>query len=218
MKRILLATIFLFAGISVFAQSESPDSLSIQSVIDACVSMRDAVASGDKAAIQRSADELRACNTSNFSSLRCKDDTVSSLNGHLVFDDIFADSLAAGHDVYQRADDISRSASTRGQTADGSILTKTCFVKAGGTAKYSFVASGRQELAVVAETGGLLTMMIHVENSAGLDEHHDDTVDVKKGRSYRKTVFNLPRSPRCKVELEVVNCGGKDCSFVVISN
>lgn len=218
MKRFLLFAFLLAASFSVFAQSDETDSLSIQAAIDACISMRDAVASGNREAIQRSADEFKACNTSNFSSLRCKDDSVTSLNGHLVFDDAFADSLAAGNDVYQQADDISRSASTRGQTADGSILTKTCFVKAGGTTKYTFVATGHQELAVVAEAGGLLTMRIHVKNSAGLDERHDDTVDVKKGRPHRKVVFDMPRSPRSTVELEVVNCGNKDTSFVVISN
>jgi predicted methyltransferase len=218
MKKILLFSVLFTLSLAVFAQSAETDSMSIQAAIDACVQMRDAVATGDRGAIQRSADELKACNTSNFSSLRCKDDTISSLNGHLVFDDVFADSLAEGRDVYQHADEISRSASTRGQTADGSIVTKTCMVKAGGTTKYSFVASGRQELAVVAEAGGLVTMRIHVRNSAGLDERHDDTVDVKKGRSQRKVVFDLPKSPRCTVELEVVNCGGKDCSFVVISN
>lgn len=219
MKRILLVTIMTVVLFPVFAQNGAADSMSIQAAVDACISMRDAVYSGDREAIQRSAEALKECHTADFKSLRCKDDSLASLNGHLVFDETFADSLAAGkEDVYQQADDISRSSSTRGQTADGSILTKTCFVKAGKSTKYSFVASGRQELAVVAEAGGLITMRIRVTNAAGLDERHDDTVDVKKGRPHRKVVFDMPKSPRCSVELEVINCGGKDCSFVVISN
>lgn len=217
MRRFLLLSLFSIFSLCLFAQSDN-DSLSIQAAIDACVSMRDAAASGDNAAIQRSAEELRACGTTEFNGLRCKDTAESSLNGHLVFDEAFADSLAAGGDAYGNAYGISRTTATRGQTADGSILTKTCFVKAGQSTKYTFSSRGRQELAVVAEAGGLLTMRIHVTNTAGLDQRYDDTEDVRKGRPQRKAVFNLPTDRRNTVELEVVNCGSKDCSFVVISN
>jgi hypothetical protein len=180
--------------------------------------MRDAVANNDSAAIKQSANDLKAAGTTNFSSLRCKDDSIASLNGHLVFDEAFADSIAEGKDVYSKADDLNRSTAHRGQTADGSILTKTCFVKAGKSTKYSFASKGHQELAVVAEAGGLVTMKVHVTNSAGLDKRFDDTKNVKKGMPQRKTSFELPTDRRNTVELEVVNCGEKDCSFVVISN
>jgi hypothetical protein len=61
-------------------------------------------------------------------------------------------------------------------------------------------------------------MKVHVTNSAGLDKRYDDTKAVKKGMSQRKTSFELPTDRRNIVELEIVNCGKKDCSFVVISN
>lgn len=217
MRRFLLLSLFFITSLCLFAQT-GDDSLSIQAAFDACVSMRDAAASGDNAAIHQSAEELRACGTAVFSSLRCKDSVAGSLNGHLVFDEDFADILASGRDAYSDADNLSRETTTRGQTADGSILTKTCFVKAGQSTKYTFSSRGRQELAVVAEAGGLLTMRIRVTNTAGLDQRYDDTEDVRKGRPQRKTVFNLPTDRRNTVELEVVNCGSKDCSFVVISN
>ena len=92
------------------------------------------------------------------------------------------------------------------------------FVKAGKSTKYNFFSKGHQELAVVAENGGLVTMKIHVTNSAGLDVRHDDTKSVKRGLPQRKTSFELPTDRRNTVELEVVNCGNKDISFVVISN
>ena len=130
----------------------------------------------------------------------------------------FADSIAEGKDVYGKADDMNRSTAHRGQTSDGSILTKTCFVKAGKSTKYSFASKGHQELAVVAEAGGLVTMKIHVTNNAGLDKRFDDTKNVKKGMPQRKTSFELPTDRRNTVELEIINCGKKDCSFVVISN
>ena len=186
--------------------------------MDACIAMRDAVAASDTAAIRKSASDLKDCQTVGFSSLRCKDDSIESVNGHLVFTEAFADSLASGKDVYEKADEMTRTTARRGQTSDGSILTKTCFVKAGKSTTWTFPSRGHQELAVVAEAGGLVTMKIHVTNSAGLDQRFDDTKSVKRGLPQRKTSFELPNDRRNTVELEVVNCGNKDCSFVVISN
>lgn len=88
----------------------------------------------------------------------------------------------------------------------------------GQSTKYSFASKGRQELAVVAEAGGLVTMKIHVTNNSGLDKRYDDIDDVKIGRPQRMTCFDLPANKRNTVELEIINCGDKDCSFVVISN
>ncbi len=217
MKKFLLTLCAFASTMSLFAQTES-DSLSIQAAFDACIAMRDAVAANDSAAIRQSAQDLKDCNAASFNSLRCKDDSVASLNGHLVFSEAFADSLAEGRDIYDQADDMSRSTAHRGQTADGSILTKTCFVKAGQSTTYTFPSRGHQELAVVAEAGGLVTMKIHVTNTAGLDKRFDDTKYVKKGMPQRKTSFELPTDRRNTVELEVINCGTRDCSFVVISN
>jgi predicted enzyme related to lactoylglutathione lyase len=218
MRQIVLILLSVLSVGIVSAQSETTDSMSIDAAFNACIAMRDAVANNDSVAIKQSAIDLKAAGTTNFSSLRCKDDSIASLNGHLVFDEIFADSLAEGKDVYRKADDMNSSKAHRGQTADGSILTKTCFVKAGKSTKYSFASKGHQELAVVAEAGGLVTMKVHVTNTAGLDKRFDDTKNVKIGMPQRKTSFELPTDRRNTVELEIVNCGNKDCSFVVISN
>lgn len=218
MRRIL-STILLCLSISVaWAQDNDQDNLSIQAVIDACISMRDAAATGDTAAMRRSAHELRETGVTDFHSLRCRDDSISSLNGHLVFTETFADSLACNPDSYDKADEINRTRTHRGVTADGSYFTKTGMAKAGESTKYTFVSKGYQELAVVAESGGLVTMKIHATNSAGLDQRYDDTKSVKKGMPQRKTSFTLPSDRKNTVELEVINCSDKDCSFVVISN
>lgn len=219
MKYISIFLFYILCALNVSAQDGSADNMSIDAVFKACIAMRDAVSANDSAAIKQSAKDLKDAGTTSFSSLRCKDDSISSLNGHLVFDEAFADSIAEGKDVYDKTDDFTRTtAAHRGQTADGSILTKTCFVKAGKSTKYSFASKGHQELAVVAEAGGLVTMKIHVTNSAGFDKRFDDTKSVKKGMPQRKTSFELPTDRRNTVELEIVNCGNKDCSFVVISN
>ena len=219
MKRLSLFLLTLTLCLSTFAQEE--ETMSIDNVMNACIAMQEADAKNDTVAMRQAADSLRANDVSTFSSLRCKDEDAAetTFNGHFVFSEDFADSLlVGGADAKAHADEFTRTAPHRGQTANGSILTKNCFVKAGKSTKYTFASRGRQELAVVAEAGGLVTMKIHVTNTAGLDEWHSDTVDVKKGRPHRKTVFNLPKDKRNTVELEVVNCSGKDISFVVISN
>ncbi len=218
MRKIVIVLLSAFGILTAYAQETCTDSMSIDAAFNACIAMRDAVANKDSVAIKQSVNDLKAAGTTNFSSLRCKDDSIASLNGHLVFDEAFADSIAEGKDVYGKADDMNRSTAHRGQTSDGSILTKTCFVKAGKSTKYSFASKGHQELAVVAEAGGLVTMKIHVTNNAGLDKRFDDTKNVKKGMPQRKTSFELPTDRRNTVELEIINCGKKDCSFVVISN
>ncbi len=232
MRRILIITFSVLCSLGISAQEETSD---IQAVFDACVRLRDAVAANDSASIKQSANDLKDCNIADFSKLRCDDDSVTSLNGHMVFDPVYADSLVGSKDAYENADSIvvislGRSDYTddvdvmvlpeqkRGQTADGSIFTKTCFVKAGKSTKYSFLSRGTQELAVVAEPGGRLTMKIHVTNSKGFNKTFNDTKQVKKGMPQRKRVIQLPFSPVSKVELEIVNCGNKDTSFVVISN
>lgn len=217
MKRFILLMTFAIMAIQTFSQTKEAADITIQKAYDACISMRDAVGSNDKEAIRNAARDLSSCDTKEFNSLRCKSGVVS-VNGHLLFDEVFANALAEGKDVYQQADSISKSRTHRGQTADGSILTKTCFANAGKTVKYTFPSKGRQELAVVAESGGLVTMKIHVKNKKGLDRRYDDTTKVKLGMPQRKVVFDLPKDCMNIVELEVVNCSKKDISFVVISN
>lgn len=193
MKKTVLIILSVIYSFSAYAQDASTDSMQIQAVVDACISMRDAVAAGDTAAIRQSGQDLKASGVTSFNSLRCKDDSIASLNGHIVFDEAFADNLAAGNtSVYDKADDMNRSTAHRGQTTDGSYLTKTCFVKAGKSTKWTFASKGHQELAVVAEAGGLVTMKIHVTNSAGLDKRFDDTKQVKKGLPSERHPSNCP--------------------------
>lgn len=222
MRKILSTILLSLCCLVAWAQDNEQDSLSIQAVIDACISMRDAAAASDSAALCQSAQELRKTGATEFSSLRSNDPdfyiTRGSLKGHLVFNEHFAECLAEDSTYYEKADDVKNMESHRGVTVDGSYFTKTGIVGAGKSTSYSFVSKGYQELAVVAESGGLITMKIHVTNSAGLDQRYDDTKSVKKGLPQRKTSFTLPSDKRNTVELEIINCSDKDCSFVVISN
>ena len=85
-----------------------------------------------------------------------------------------------------------------GKTLDNNLLTKTVYIKGGKSTKYTFASRGHQELAVVAEPGGLITLKIHVTNSEGLNLYFDDVQDVRKGRQSRNTiiVFRNPKQPK----------------------
>ena len=216
MKRFSLIVMLSLFTFSLFAQENDVDA-KIQKVYKACIAMRDAACTKDSAAIKHSAMQLKDCETKEFTALRSKQEQ-GSLDGHIVFDEEFANLLAEGKDVYQQSDSINRTRIVRGQTANGAILTKTCFVKAGKSVKYSFPSKNKQILAVVAEAGGRVTMKVHVSNKKGLNKRYDDTISVKQGLPNRKTTFMLPSDCMNIVELEVVNCSKKDISFVVISN
>ena len=54
MKKTVLIILSVIYSFSAYAQDASTDSMQIQAVIDACISMRDAVAAGDTAAIRQS--------------------------------------------------------------------------------------------------------------------------------------------------------------------
>lgn len=204
----------------VIANEDSCNIESIQSAIDACLLLAESAESNDTTALRKAKEAMQACGLSNFGALRQQNrDENESLDGHLVFNVAFADSLAEGKNPYINADNINRSSTHRGQMTGGQILTKTVFVKANGKSVYTFNSRDRQELAIVAEPGGLVTTRVHAVNKqAGINEWHNDTADVAKGRNSRKTAFTLPHSPRSQVTLEITNCTNKDISVVVISN
>lgn len=204
----------------VIANEDSCNIESIQSAIDACLLLAESAESNDPTTLRKAKEAMLACGLTNFGALRQqhKDENVS-LDGHLIFNVAFADSLAEGKNPYSNADNINRASTHRGQMTGGQVLTKTVFVKANGKSVYTFNSRDRQELAIVAEPGGLVTTRVHAVNKqVGINEWHNDTADVAKGRNSRKTAFTLPHSPRSQVSLEILNCTNKDISVVVISN
>lgn len=222
MRRYFVVAMLLLVCQHSFAQDSNDDNgLRIQAAIDACISLRDAFVANDSAAMAISADLLGGQHPAIFSNIECQDEDIHSLDGHLVFEAEFVRQFLISSSVLDSADTIYEGIKAdleRGQTPDGSILTMTCVVKAGQSTKYIFTSQGHQELAVVAEAGGMITMKIRVTNRTGLDRRYDDTHNVKDGMPHRQVCFDLPNDKANMVELEVVNCGAKDCSIVIISN
>ena len=202
----ILYLLIILCG-NLFAQDEeNMQNLTIKGVMDAYIAMRDAAAVKDTVAMKSSARYLAehgVCESTLISPKKWKGD--NSLEGHLDFTNFYSDSLRAVR-------------SERGQNADGSISSKTFFIKAFQKIEYVFPASGYQELGVVAEHGGLVTIKVRVSNASGFTATHDDRNDVKAGRGQRYKYFTMPDSPMSKVTLEVINCCNRDFSFVVVSN
>lgn len=220
MSSIVLSAQECVAESVVIANEDSCSTESIQAAIDACLLLAESAESKDTVSLRQAKAAMEECNLSYFGSLRAQNrDVNESLEGHLVFNAAFADSLANGKDAYKNSENINRSSVHRGQMQQGGILTKTCLIKANGKSVYTFVSSDRQELAVVAEPKGLITTRVHAVNrTKGINEWHNDTTDLTKGRNSRKTAFNLPSNPKTTVTLEITNCTNKDISVVVISN
>lgn len=204
----------------VIANEDSCKIESIQAAIDACLMLAESAESKDEEALLKAKEAMEECRLAPFGALRQVDKSDDgSLEGHLVFNVAFADSLAQGKDPYKDADHINKREAHRGQMENGQIMTKTILIKANGKSTYKFTSHDRQELAVVAEPGGRITTRVHAVNeNKGINEWHNDTSDVAKGRNSRKTAFTLPHSPRSQVTLEIANCTNKDISVVVISN
>ena len=220
MSSIVLSAQECVADAVVIANEDSCSTESIQAAVDACLLLAEAAESKDTVDLRKAKESMEECNLSDFGLLRAQNrDVNESLEGHMIFNAAFADGLVSGKDAYKNANEINRSSAHRGQMQPGSILTKTCLVKAKSKSIYKFVSSDRQELAVVAEPGGLITTRVHAVNKTkGINEWHNDTKDITKGRNCRKTAFQLPNAPKSQVTLEITNCTNRDISVVVISN
>ena len=204
----------------VIANEDSCSTESIQPVIDACLLLAESVEAGDTIAIRKAKELLDSCEIDDFGTLRRQNkEREESLDGHLIFSAAFADSLASGKDAYGNAEHINKMRAKRSPMRPDATMMKMGFIKANSKSVYTFVTNDQQELAMVAEPGGRITTRVHVENRGkGVNEWHNDTTDVFKGRNYRKTSFSLPHSPNSRVTIEITNCTNKDITVVIISN
>lgn len=204
MRKTLTLILSIVLSTNIFAQEIGTELNEIQSVANAFISLRDAVAQSDDISINKHQGYLRSLNLEYLFDLTCLDslDTTHKNN------DGFVGNLMS--DIAKKTE--------RGETADGSYRTRTCYIKAGMRSRYELSSKGHQELAVIAEAGGLITLKIHVTNRHGLDKRYDDIKNVKIGLPQRQVAFDLPENTRNVIELEIINCGTKDCCCVIISN
>lgn len=215
MKRLLIVILMVALWSMnnwVFAQTLSRE---MKATLEACLQLRTAIETGSMTQLKSANKAFKMCNVNKFVSLRCLDKTSLSLNGHFVFDEVFVDSLIDGRDVYKFAQRYAEIRGERSASSSGKIFAKTCAVKKRSSAKYSFVSRGRQELVVVTEPKGMITLRIYDKTH---DKWYNDTKDVKDGQPSRYMVFDLPTGEKSSLEIEIINTSKKDISFVIISN
>lgn len=214
MKRFLSSFCVLALCTGVHAQELTREMTDLYEV---CQIIRDAVKAGSSTGLASANEKLKKMDVDYFRSLHVMDDSSIGLNGHLVFDTCFLDSLIVNRGVYDFSEKYERERSNRhrGSSSGGKLFSRTLAVDPGASVRFSMVSRGVQELAFVTEPGGMVSVRIH---DITHDRWYNDTKDVRKGRPYRSFAFNLPDAEVSRLEIEVTNCTEEAFSFVVLSN
>lgn len=209
----------LMTSLSVTAQDVGDDDF--DKVVATYINLRDAAAISDTIVLKQVAEQLRRYNPSDFKTFHLVEDETMSLNGHIVFDEAFADSLSKGVDIYQQSDSLNRAIGERSvgmQTPRGRLQSKTVIIKANQTASCTFVAKGVKKIAVVAEGGGRVSMTMQGLYKNKPYTQYVDTEKVKKGMPHRTGTLALREDCLSTVLMKVKNCVQKDISIVITMN
>lgn len=215
----LLFLLALVTSLSVTAQDVGDDDF--DKVVAAYINLRDAAAINDTVALRQVAEQLRRYDPSDFKTFHLAEDETVSLNGHIVFDEAFADSLSKGVDIYQQSDSLNRAMGERSvgmQTPRGRLQSKTIIIKANQTASCTFVAKGVKKIAVVAEGGGRVSMTMQGLYKNKPYTQYVDTEKVKKGMLHRTGALALREDCLSTVLMKIKNCVQKDISIVITMN
>lgn len=215
----LLFLLALVTSLSVTAQEVGDDDF--DKVVAAYINLRNAATINDTVVLKQVAEQLRRYNPSDFKTFHLAEDETMSLNGHIVFDEAFADSLSKGVDIYQQSDSLNRAIGERSvgmQTPRGRLQTKTVIIKANQTASCTFVAKGVKKIAVVAEGGGRVSMTMQGLYKNKPYTQYVDTEKVKKGMPHRTGTLALREDCLSTVLMKVKNCVQKDISIVITMN
>lgn len=215
----LLFLLALVTSLSVTAQDVGDDDF--DKVVAAYINLRNAAAISDTIVLKQVAEQLRRYNPSDFKTFHLAEDETMSLNGHIVFDEAFADSLSKGVDIYQQSDSLNRAIGERSvgmQSPRGRLQSKTVIIKANQTASCTFVAKGVKKIAVVAEGGGRVSMTMQGLYKNKPYTQYVDTEKVKKGMPHRTGTLALREDCLSTVLMKINNCVQKDISIVITMN
>lgn len=209
----------LMTSLSVTAQEVGDDDF--DKVVAAYINLRNAAAINDTVALKQVAEQLRRYDPSDFKTFHLVEDETMSLNGHIVFDEVFADSLSKGVNIYHQSDSLNRAIGERSvgmQSPRGRLQSKTVIIKANQTASCTFVAKGVKKIAVVAEGGGRVSMTMQGLYKNKPYTQYVDTEKVKKGMPHRTGTLALREDSLSTVLMKVKNCVQKDISIVITMN
>ena len=211
-RNLILITLLLMTGaLTLSAQNLTPTT---QATFDAFVHMASAISNGSPTKLREAIMEIRKCPLDNFSSLEPKQEELS-LDGHMVFNESFALAVLEKKDCFRMAQKYKELQVERQVSADDVIYFWNGMVAGKSSVKYTFSAKGRQDIAVVAEPGGRLTLRIY-DTTHG--KWYNDTLDVHEGRPTRVMVLPLREDEDSDLEIEIINTTLADESFVLLCN
>lgn len=193
---------------------ETVDNLSVvKSVCDICLNIRQAYQVRNIELLKTYNESFKDYNPMFFNGLKCLDNTETSLSGHFFFNPLYIDGIIRGDDLMS----FNETGTPRSlfKSVDGSVFIKNCCVLAKKSTKYSFLSRGRQEIAIISEPDGFVTLRVHDKTH---DKWYNDLNNIKMGQPSRFISIDLPSTERTELELEVINTTQKDISFVIVSN
>ena len=157
-KLFIIDTLLIAMTMTVAAQQKlSPQS---QKLFDACWALRTAISSGNTSSLKSANTAFKSCKAGDFSSLRLISPKQTSLNGFFVWDEDVVDELIAGRNARKFAQKYAENRAVRGASGKGGYV-KTLMVKKNGNTKFSFTTRDLEELSIIAEPGGKLTIRIY---------------------------------------------------------
>ena len=212
LKRRIFTLIAIFAcmGLNMMAQNLSPD---MENVIDICSRISKGLYPPNKDMLKQAANDYRKAEIVDFADIRLVKGQSISLDNHLLFDDVFVDSIAAKGKLIPFASKYAKQRANRGTGSGGKIKLTTLALKAHQSATWKTTKRNIAEYAVVAEPNGLFTMTIKDEKGKVL---YTETKDNKKGAAVRKAHIKLP-DQRNVVMIEIKNTSDYDSSFALIA-
>lgn len=206
----ILIGILAFVGLNMMAQNQSPE---MENVIDICSRISKGLYPPNKDMLKQAAKDYRKAEIADFADIRLAKGQPISLDDHLLFDDVFVDSIAAKGKLIPFASRYAKQRANRGSSSKGKIKLTTLALKAHQSATWKTTKRNIAEYAIVAEPNGLFTMTIKDEKGKVL---YTETKDNKKGAPIRKAHFILP-DKRNVVMIEIKNTSDYDASFALIA-
>ncbi len=209
--------IFALLALAVCGHIASAQSVTeIKPVLDACNALRDAISVGTNESLRNANNTYKGLAIKEFDLLRLTQGEEMSLDGHFVFNPEFIDSLIVNRQTYRFAQRYADRGRERGTSSKGFIATKNCGIKKNSTLKYSLPSRRHQEIAVVTEPGGAVSLKVYDKKSG--DMLYRDTQNIRKGEAFRSLAIELPPNKVTALEIEIKNTTDRDISFVIIGN
>jgi hypothetical protein len=209
--KVLLVLLSLASGLKAGIRLSEP----MENAVKICRNISSAFKSNNSELLKETNKLFKSAKINDFKNLRLVKGKNLSVDGHLIFDEEFIDSLIVNRKVTEFSLKFAHKRANRGTTGvNGGVRLTSRAVKKGESVIWKTTNCNIAEYALVAEPDGLFTMTIRDSKGKVL---YCETTDNKKGASVRKARIRLPKT-KTEIQIEIKNTGKEDKSFALISN